>query len=190
MDPVTMMAIGTTLNIAGSIGANIQQSIAEKANAEFYREQRDYNAAALQRDLDLTNRDYGYKVGQALGVTAASGIDVGSGSALTNVATILADQVTELAFTKRKGDLEMKLIGSKILSAEQKANMLSSVGYNAIQAGTTYLTHATASGKNNLTGAPAGATKGPAISIGSPNSYLTGTSGGSGTGYLGVDTTF
>lgn len=137
MDPLTLMLAGTGMKMIAQYGANIQQSIAEKANAAFYREQLLYNVQAVENDIRAAQRETGYKLGMATTTYGASGIDVGTGSALGNLATIVADGMNEVAFIRRKGDMEIKLSQMRASSAQAKADTLASPTYNLTQAATT-----------------------------------------------------
>ena len=189
MDPATMLLIGgTALDIVGGYGANIQQSIMEKANAQFYRDQAKFNMLAMQRDVQAAEREAGYKLGQAVTTYGASGVDVSSSSAIVNMATIIADGIQEVEYARRKGELDIQLAQMRGNMAQSKADTLGSTGYNLLQAGTKGAEGAaryfankpsgTGGSVNRLTGSKS-------LSIGSDNSYLTGSSEGSGTGYLG-----
>lgn len=180
MDPITLMLAGTFLQGFAQYGANIQQAMAEAANAKFYAEQERFNIFASQRAVESVEREYGYKVGQALSTYGASGLDVGAGSAVTNIATLLADGIAEAEFTRRKGELDIKLARMRGNQSAQTAATLESPGYNLVQFGTTLLGNMT---KADITL--------PSSSFEtSPNSYLTGSSQGSGTGYLGSNFTY
>lgn len=136
MDPFTLMVVGTGMEVLGRYGANIQEAIAERANAKFYQDQAEYNIAAVERDIRAAEREAGYKVGLVGTTTAGSGLDVGTGSALTNMATAIADGIENVEFTRRKGELEIKLAQLRQRQTEAKAAILSSPGYNILQAST------------------------------------------------------
>ena len=191
MDPVTLMVVGTGMEVLGRYGANIQQAIAEAANAKFYAEQERFNIMATQRAMETAARESGFKIGQAVTTYGASGVDVGSGSAITNLATMIADGIAEVEFARRKGELDIQLARMRGNQAQQTADLLASPGYNLIQAGTATLKNMTAAGytdKFNVNQANKQSYSSGSVLGGS--SYLTGSSQGSGTGYLGADVTF
>lgn len=188
MDPLTLMMVGKGVEVFATYGANIQQSIAEMANAKYYAEQELFNIAATQRAIDSAARESGYKIGQAVTAYGGAGLDVGAGSAITNIATLIADGIAETEFARRKGELDIKLARMRRGQSEQAAETLASPGFNLVQAGTTILgalTKAEGTFQYN-----ARQTALPSSGVGS-SSYLTGTSqASSGTGYLGVNTSF
>ena len=178
MDPLTLMLVGTGMKMLGDYGANIQQKISEAANAKFFQDQLNYNIASMENDLRTVNREYGYKVGQAITTGAASGLDVGSGSALTNTATLLAEQLNELEFVRKKGEMEIKISRLRMNQSQAKADMLGSTSYNLTQAATTGFTHLLQAQKDPFV-----------RSDDSDSSYTSYTSSG-GTGLLGANTQF
>lgn len=141
MDPVTMMLIGTGLEIAGRWGANIQQSIAEKANAQFYRDQEKFNIQAMLKDVQAAEREAGFRTGTIRTTFGASGVDVGTGSAVTNLAASIADGIAEIEYLKNKGELDIKLARMRGNQSQNAADTLGSTGYNLLQAGTTLLSN-------------------------------------------------
>lgn len=158
MTGAELMVAGTILKGLAQYGANIQQSIQEAANASFYKEQELLNIASIERAVRSAERESGYKVGTMKTTYGASGLDVGAGSALTNIATALADGIADVAYTRRKGELDVKLARMRGAQAAATASTLSSAGYNAVQFGTTVLSNATAAeGFSNLLGYGKGA---------------------------------
>ena len=153
MSGAAFMAAGTIIKGLAQYGANIQQSIQEAANAQYYREQELFNIISVERAVRAAERESGYKVGTMKTTYGASGLDVGAGSALTNIATALADGIADVAYTRRKGELDVQLARMRGAQAAATASTLSSAGYNAVQFGTTVLSNATsAEGFSNLLG--------------------------------------
>lgn len=153
MSGAAFMAAGTIIKGLAQYGANIQQSIQEAANAQYYREQELFNIISVERAVRAAERESGYKVGTMKTTYGASGLDVGAGSALTNIATALADGIADVAYTRRKGELDVQLARMRGAQAAATASTLASGGYNAVQFGTTVLSNATAAeGFSNLLG--------------------------------------
>lgn len=189
MDPVTLMTVGTVVEGFAQYGANIQQAIAEAANARYYAEQERFNIAATLRAVDSAARESGYKVGQAITAYTGSGLDVGAGSAITNIATLIADGIAEVDFARRKGELDIQLARMRRTQSEQTAAMLESPGYNLVQFGTTLLGNMTKAESTSQYNTNQARRSGTSL-VTSPNSYLTGSSQGSGTGYLGTNLSY
>lgn len=141
MDPMSMMAVGTGINIFSQWAANMSQAQAEAQNARFYREQADYAIFSMKREMDLASREYEFQYGKVTSAYAGAGVDVGSGSAADNIARVAANQIQELAAIKKKGEMSYRLASSRARRSSQLADTLQNPMFNLTQAGTTLLTN-------------------------------------------------
>lgn len=135
-----LMAIGAGVQMLAQYGANIQQSIYEKENAEAYKQQVDLAKAGMERELDIAGAQYANQFGNVVSGFAAQGIDIGSGSASVQVASIAIARMQELDAIRKQGEFQIKLASSRQRRSEEEARTLGSIGYNLTQAGTTALT--------------------------------------------------
>ena len=142
--PAVLMAAGTAIQILGQVGANLQQSIAERANQRFYQAQADYAQESALRAERLAGFDYAYKIGQQIGDFAASGVDI-SGSASITIGGTLANEIGEVAAIRKKGALDMALARMRGNQAGQNADLLGSPGFNIMQGATTLISNYTKS---------------------------------------------
>lgn len=136
--PAVLMAAGTGIQVLGQIGANLHQSIAERANQRFYQAQADYAQESALRAERLAGFDYSYKIGQQIGDYAASGVDM-SGSASITVGGTVANEIAEVAAIRKKGAIDMALARMRGTQAGQNADLLGSPGFNLLQGATTLL---------------------------------------------------
>ena len=137
--PLILMAAGTGLQMFSQWMANIDQAKAEYENAKFYKEQGDVARSQMYRDMDIADREYEYRKGATIGAEASGGVDVGSGSAINNIAAVAAAKVKELSAIKLQGELNMKLARLRGARSQSTADTLSNPTYNAVQAATTLL---------------------------------------------------
>lgn len=137
--PFILMAAGTGIQMFSQWMANIDQAKAEYENAKFYKEQGDAARSQMYRDMDIADREYEYRKGATIGAEASGGVDVGSGSAINNIAAVAAAKVKELSAIKLQGELNMKLARIRGAKSQSTADTLSNPTYNAIQASTTLL---------------------------------------------------
>ena len=143
MDPATLAVIGTGMQLVGQIGANVQQSIAEKANAAFYKKQAEYNAKAMQVNMDNARMEGGARYGAMATVGAASGLDIGTGSMASNLAIQMANNATAVMMAKEAAQLEITKMLAMARQSQSRSETLGSVGYNLLQGGTTALNNYT-----------------------------------------------
>lgn len=142
MDPITkMMLAGTAFQLAAGFGANLQQAVYEAENAQIYREQADLARAAMERELEVADREYAYQYGNTVSGYAAAGVDVGSGSAADVIGSVSARRIEELSAIRQQGELQIKIASSRGMRAQREANTLGSAEYNLMQAGGTILTN-------------------------------------------------
>lgn len=142
--PQVLMAAGTTIQVLGQFGANLSQSIAERANAAFFRAQTQYAQESALRAERLAGFEYAYKIGQQVGDYAASGVD-SSGSAAITIGGSLSNEIGEIAAIRRKGELDVRLARMRGTQSENNADLLGSTGFNVLQAGTSLLSNYTRS---------------------------------------------
>lgn len=133
-----ILAAGTTLQLIGQWGANIQQAIAEKANAQFYREQEQFARLASERAEQVAAFDYSYKIGEQVSAYAGSGVDM-SGSAEVTVGGTISNAIREIVALREKGRLDVRLASMRAQQAQTTADTLSSPGYNLMQGAGTLL---------------------------------------------------
>ena len=138
MDPVTLMAIGTAVQMFGQIGANFAQAQQERMNEKYYKDQAKYTIQAYQRATQLAEFDYTQRVGAQLSAYGSSGVDI-SGSAAITIGGTYSQLMDELWALAKKKDLEWQLATMRGNVAGDKASLLTSTGYNLVQAGTTGL---------------------------------------------------
>jgi hypothetical protein len=143
--PAILMAVGTGLQVFSQWMANLDQAQAEYENSKFYEEQAGIARDKMNRDLDIADREYEYRKGATIGAEAAGGVDVGSGSAVNNIAAVAAAKIKELAAIKTQGEFEVKLARLRARRSGQTADTLSDTGYNLLQGATTGLNNYTAS---------------------------------------------
>lgn len=136
MIPLLLMAAGTAMQMMGQYGANIERAIAEKANADYYRQQAEFEQAATVRELRIAKSQYDYRLGSQVSAAARGGADI-SGSVLNTIANTMAQRAEELIAIKQKGALGLNLANMRKGQSEQTASMLGSAGYNLTQAATT-----------------------------------------------------
>jgi len=136
--PLALMAVGTGIKILGQYGANLQQSIAERENEAFFREQAQYAEEAAARAEGIAAYDYSHKIGEQLSAYAGSGVDM-SGSAELTVGSTISNALGEIQAIKKKGYMDAKLARLRGAAAGRQADMLSSPTYNLLQAGGTGL---------------------------------------------------
>lgn len=141
MDPVTLMEVGTGLQVAGGLFGNLAQAEAERKTARFFQEQSEFARASMFRELQIADRQYAYRLGAQASAIAKGGADVGSGSAVNIQASTLAAKVEELLAIRKKGELDIKLARLRGDNAAQTADTLSSVSYNVAKASGTVLTN-------------------------------------------------
>lgn len=134
--PFILMAAGTVMQMMGQVGANLQQSIAERANQKFYQQQAEYAQESALRSERLAGFEYSYKIGQQIGDYAASGVDI-SGSAAMTVGGSIANEISEVAAIRKKGAIDTQLARMRANQSGQLASTLSSNGYNITQGLTT-----------------------------------------------------
>ena len=147
-----LQLIAAGVQVAGQIASNWSQAQAEKRNADFYREQAAYARLAQQRAEALAEVEFTAGIGQQISSYAASGVDMSGSAAITVGASVkaLADEIWAI---RKKGDIEVKLASMRGDSAEQRAETLNSIGYNAIQgAGTLLSAYGKKSGSSKTSG--------------------------------------
>lgn len=137
--PAVLMGIGTGLQVFSQWMANLDQAAEEYENAKFYKEQGDALREQMDRDLDIADREYEHRKGATIGAEISSGVDVGSGSAITNVAAVAAAKIKELSAIKYQGELNMKLAYMRSRRSSTMADTLKSPSYNLMQGATTSL---------------------------------------------------
>ena len=142
--PLALMAGGTALQIAGQYRANLAKARAAKANAAWYDEQAEFAAESMRRSLRLTEARYAQAFGAQSSAYAASGVDVGSGSALNVLAGTLTDMYAELDAVRKQGELNIKLARLRGRLEATEARNLSSFGTNFMQGMGTFMTNYTA----------------------------------------------
>lgn len=142
--PLILMAAGTAMSMIGQWTSNWEQAAAERRNAEFYRKQAEYARLAAMRAEQLAEFDYSGKIGQQTGAYAASGVDL-SGSAAVTVGGSIKNMIDEIWAIKKKGDMDVQLAQMRGTNSQQRADMLSSTGYNVMQGAGTLLNAYTAS---------------------------------------------
>lgn len=145
MDPLTMMAVGTGIQILGGWQANLAQARAARQNQRFYEEQAIYARQSAARAEGLASFDYAYKIGQQVGAYAASGVDTGTGSAAITIGGTIANEIGEIAAIRRKGDMDVMLARLRGSQAGSNADTLGSTGFNLMQAATTGINNYTQS---------------------------------------------
>ena len=143
--PLILMAAGTAMQMFSQYAANIDQSISEYENAKFFKEQGDAAKSQEMRDLDIADREYEYRKGATIGAEADAGVDVGSGSAVNDIAAVAAAKIRELSAIKLQGELNVKLARMRSTRSQGIANTLSSPSYNVAQGATTLLNNYTKS---------------------------------------------
>lgn len=139
MIPGAIMVAGTTLSLIGQYNSNLSQAEQERQNAAFYEDQAQFARLSTARAEALASFDYSFKMGSQIGAFAASGIDVGSGSAAITIGGSIKQAVDELFAIKKKGELDFNLARMRGNIAGENAALLSSAGYNLMQAGATAL---------------------------------------------------
>jgi len=137
--PIALMAAGTALSIIGQLSSNAAQAEAEAQNAKFYEQQAAYARLSQLRAEQISEVDYGTKIGQQIGAYASGGVDI-SGSAALTVGGTLKQAIDDVWAIKQKGDMETKLARMRGAQSAERASMLSSAGYNIMQAATTGVT--------------------------------------------------
>lgn len=137
--PAVLMAVGTATQIFSQWMANLDQAQAEYENAKFYKEQADAARYQMNRELDIADREYEYRKGATIGAEAASGVDVGSGSSVNNIAAVAAAKIKELSAIKIQGDLQIKLSRMRAARSSSIGDTLSSTQYNLTQGATTLI---------------------------------------------------
>lgn len=166
--PAVLMGVGTGLQVFSQWMANLDQAAEEYENAKFYKEQGDALREQMNRELDIADREYEHRKGATIGAEISSGVDIGSGSAITNVAAVSAAKIKELAAIKYQGELNMKLAYMRSRRSSGMADTLKSPGYNLMQGTTT--------GLNNYTKSEGFGTKFAGLKdiLGSSNQNITG----------------
>lgn len=139
MDPLTLMAVGTGVQILGGWYSNMQQAQAERENQAYYLEQEKYAMESARRAERLAGFEYAYKIGNQVGAYAASGIDTGSGSAAITIGGSIANEISEVAAIRRKGEMDMRLARLRANQSGRTADTVGSAGYNLMQGLTTGL---------------------------------------------------
>lgn len=139
------MAIGTGIQMIGQFAANKRQAKAQLENARFLEKQADFARSAMNRSIRIAEQEYANKYGQQAGAYAASGVDVGSGSASLLLAGTYASALEELNAIRKRGELDIELARSRANLNRDEAMMLQSPGFNLLQAGGTFLSNYTAS---------------------------------------------
>lgn len=143
--PAVLMGVGTGLQVFSQWMANLDQAAAEYENAKFYRDQAALAKDQMDRELDIVGRDYESRRGATIGAEISSGVDIGSGSAISNVAAVGAAKIKELAAIKLQGEMNMKIANLRARRSDTTAATLSSAGYNLMQGATTGLNNYTSS---------------------------------------------
>lgn len=136
--PLVLMGAGTAMQIAGQWMSNWEMAQQERRNAAFYDEQATFARLAAMRAEQLAEFDYTYKVGQQISDYAGSGVDI-SGSAATTVGGTIKNMLDEVWAIKKKGDMDVKLASMRGKFANERADMLASPGYNAMQTAGTLI---------------------------------------------------
>lgn len=137
--PAALIAAGTFTQILGRYGANLQQALAERANAKFYAEQAQFARLAAERAERVAEFDYTHKIGEQISTYAGAGVDM-SGSAEVTVGATVANAVNEIMALRAKGKLDVALATMRSQQAAQTASTLESPGYNLLQGGASLLT--------------------------------------------------
>lgn len=130
---------GVATSLIGQYNANREQAQGEIDNANFYRIQADFAKEAMFRQKDITAREYEYQRGQIVSAYAGGGIDVGSGSAATQIADAIYKKVSELDAVKRKGILDIQLAQARANSSQRQAQELNDPLNNLLQGGGTLM---------------------------------------------------
>lgn len=136
MDPLTLMVVGTGMQVIGQWSANMAQAEAERLNQKYFEEQAIYARQSAQRAEGLAAFEYAYKIGQQTGAYAAAGVDT-SGSAAFTIGGTIANEISEISAIRRKGEMDVRLARMRMTNAGKNADTLSSTGYNVMQALTT-----------------------------------------------------
>lgn len=121
-----LFAAGVALQVAGQWAANEAQAEAEKANANFYRAQADFAAAAGKREAKLFAKEAAYAKGQQVGTYAFSGVELTSGSALAVMADQSAGALDQLNAIEYKTRMDYLLASSRAQQSNQTASDLTS----------------------------------------------------------------
>lgn len=135
VDPVTLMAVGTAVQMFGQFGANFAQAQQERINQKYYQDQANFVIQSHQRASQLAEYDYTQRVGAQLSAYGSSGVDI-SGSAAITIGGTYSQLMDELWALEKKKDLEWQLASMRGNVAGDKASLLTSNGYNVVQAGT------------------------------------------------------
>lgn len=136
MDPITLMAVGTGMQILGNWASNMDQAAAERRNQAYFEAQAQYALDSARRAEGLASFDYAYKIGQQTGAYAASGVDT-SGSASLTIGGTISNEISEVAAIRKKGALDFQLARMRANNAGSSADLLGSTGYNIMQSLTT-----------------------------------------------------
>jgi len=134
--PIALMAAGTAISMFGQLSSNMEQAKAEAENAKFYEQQAAFARLGQLRAEALSEVDTATKIGAQVGAYASGNVDI-SGSAAYTVGGTLKQAIDDIWAIKQKGDMETKLARMRSTQSSERSALLSSVGYNAIQAGTT-----------------------------------------------------
>lgn len=147
---VPLLLIGAALQMGSQWAANSARGEQELLNAKWYDEQANFASENMYRALKRTEVSYAMQYGSQVSAYAKGGVDVGSGSALAMISNTLASSYAELAAVKKEGEMNIKLARSRGQLAQDEGKMLTSFGYNAVQAGTTaFNTYAGMKSSNN-----------------------------------------
>lgn len=143
--PAALMKIGTGVQIVGQLMGNMAQASAQLKNARYLEKQAQFAREAARRAVRISEQEYATKYGNQAGAYAASGVDVGSGSAALLLGQTYAAAIEEVAAIKKRGEMEFELAMGRAELNRKEGNMLRSPLLNLAQAGTTFLNNYTAS---------------------------------------------
>jgi len=136
--PFGLMATGAAIKIAGQIMSNFSQSATERENEQFYREQAQYAMESARRAEDIAEFEYTTRVGQQISKYASGGVELSGSAALTSAGTI-KNMLDEMIAIDKKAAIESKLALLRATQSGERASMLQSPLYNALQISGTAL---------------------------------------------------
>ncbi len=133
--PMALMAIGTGLQIFGTLRANMAQAEAEIRNARYYEEQANFVKDAMFREGQIASARYEARKGAQVSAAARGGADI-SGSVAGIIAETVAQKALELKAIKQKGELDWKLASMRGEMSRDTAAQLRDPMNNLLQSAT------------------------------------------------------
>lgn len=128
--PAALLAAGVFLNAAATYTSNRAQAESELQNADFYDKQAIFARQAMSREAFLSRKKFIGAVGVQKSAFAKAGVSLTEGSSVGVIANTLAEQMLELDAIMQKGELEYKLASGRADQARNKAQLMSTTGYN------------------------------------------------------------